>query len=271
MRFLNHASLFVALLVLSGRVASSASPSTQPQSSNNPELKALVQHSNDLQNLIEKYRQEQDSFRTRQAMLRNQIRDATGQPGATPESVRQDIARLIEQEEQLKLEEAGAKGRRQGLEKAIAQLSHRLEDRVKSDPVAAELQRAVEAREQQVRLLEEHFKTGVATQADVLAAQAALAQAKADLAAAHQHAAGPGSVEALDAWDRELLKLSVDDQERQARLQYIGERLKDLASAFDNVIELERTVEPLAEADKLLRQAENERDKLELQIQLWKN
>lgn len=271
MRFVNRVSLFVALLVLSGRVASSASPTSGPQPGSNPELKALVQRSSDLQNLIEKYRQEQANYQERMSSLREQIAKATDEPGITPELVRQDVGRLVEQREQLEMEAAGANGRRDGLEKAIAQLSHRLEDRVKADPVAKELEKAADAREQQVKLLEENFKRAVVTQADVLAAQAALAQAKAELASARQHAAGAGSVEALDAWDRELLKLSVDGQERQARLQYITERLKKLAPALEDVADLERTSEHVALADKLLRQAEDERDKLELQIQQWKN
>ena len=267
MRFVNRVFLFVALLVLSGRVASSASPSTEPQASNNPELKALVQRSSDLQNLIDKYRQEQANCQERMSSVREQIAKATDEPGITPELVRQDVGRLVEQREQLEMEAAGANGRRDGLEKAIAHLSHRLEERVKSDPVAKELEKAAGAREQQVKLLEEQFKTGQITQADVLAAQAALAQAKAELEAARQHAGGAGSLEALDAWDRELLRLSVDGQERQARLQYINERLRKLAPALDDVVDLERTSEHLALADKLLRQAEDERDKLELQIQ----
>lgn len=271
MRIVQIVTSIVALLLLAaGAAPEPASRSTAPQSPDDAGLNVLLQRSSDLQTLIDRYREEQANFRERQAAVREQIGRVTGQPGVTPELVRQDLGRLIEQQEQLELEGAGAKGRREGLEKAIAQLSHRLEDRVKSDGVAVELQKAVDAREQQVRLLEERYKVGAVTQSDVLTAQAGLAQAKADLAAARQRAAGAGAVEALDAWDRELLRLSVDDQERQARLQYIAERLKKLGPALADAVELDRTSERLVQADRLLHDAENERDKLEIRIQSLK-
>jgi chromosome segregation ATPase len=152
------------------------------------------------------------------------IRDQTGLVDVDPETVHRLIATLQEQREQMELDAAGADGRREALEQAVAKLSKQIDDRVGSDQVCIELSKVVDIRHKQLERIEQLQKQGVAPQENGETAEASLASAQADLAAARQKAVS-GSADALDTWNRQLLELTIAAQERTARLKYVNERL----------------------------------------------
>ena len=249
-----------------------AAPATKPADQSNSAtaldvLKRQVALYRDERELAGKKR---DELAEALKALRDAIRANTGRLVATPEGLRRVLDKLQEQHEQLELDEAGARGRREGLEKAIAQLSDRLKQRTQSDAVADELKKVVQVREQQLKRVEEAYKSATVAQAEVDSAEAALAQSKADLAGARQRAIGSGSAEALDAWNRELLTLSVEEQERQARLEYIKERLQQLAAVQEQVDDLDRFTDGLRSAEATLAQATERLATAEHQLELEK-
>jgi hypothetical protein len=97
--------------------------------------------------------------------------------------------------------------------------------RLESDPLAAELSKLVEVRQKQLDFLQQPFKVGAVGQQEVYAAEANLISARAELAADRQKAPGNGLIEALDAWNRQLLELDIAEAERRARLHSIKDRL----------------------------------------------
>jgi len=157
--------------------------------------------------------------------LRDLIHQKTGLIDTTPSAIRHLITQLQEQREQLELDQAGDDGRRHGLEEAVAKLSNQVKGRLESDQLAAELSKLVEIRQKQLDSLQQPFKVGAVGQQEVYAAEANLASARAELAADRQKAPGVSLIDALDAWNRQLLELDIAAAERRARLQLIRHRL----------------------------------------------
>jgi chromosome segregation ATPase len=171
---------------------------------------------------------------------RRQVQALTGLVEVTPESVRQVISRLQEQREELELDAAGAQGRRQALEEAVASLSTRLKARAPVDAVVATLQKVVDVRQAQLQRLQQLYKQGAVPSSELDAAEASVATAQADVAAAQQRVAGGTAAEPLDAWNRQLLELGVSDAERQARLKFIEKRLAQFSDALQAVDQMEQ-------------------------------
>jgi hypothetical protein len=136
---------------------------------------------------------------------------------------------LREQRDQLLLEEAGARGRRRGIEEAIEKYTRMTQRRADADPVVGELEKVISFREQELRRMEQLQKAAAISPSEVNGAETELAKSRVALAEAKQRAAGgPAANDALDAWDRELINLSIEAEDRQARLDYIAARLKML-------------------------------------------
>jgi hypothetical protein len=166
----------------------------------------------------------------------------------------QEIKKLQEQQEQLLLDEAGASGRERGIEKAISQYTAMTRERADSDPAVKEFEKVVAARESQVKDMQERLKIGICTPAETLAASALLAQSHADLAAAKQRAAGGSqSSDALDAWNREAMNLSIEKMDRHARLDYIAARLEKLNRLDEDLTDLTDASNNLAYNNMLIK------------------
>lgn len=159
--------------------------------------------------------------------LRNRLQTTMNQIDI--ETISKGIKELKEKREQLLLDEAGASGRRQGLEEAVKRFTEMAKSRGDSDPVVAELEKVVALRQQELDRMKQLYKTGTVSAGDASNVELVLAQARAELAAAKQKVAGgAGLGEALDTWNRESINLSIEAEERRARLDYIAGRLKML-------------------------------------------
>jgi chromosome segregation ATPase len=198
---------------------------------------------------------------------RKQLREQTGLVEVTPEAVRQMIARLQEQREQLELDAAGAEGRQRAMAEALAKLSAQLSERAESDPVLKELRSVVVGREMQVTRLRSLAKDGAAAASAVDDAEEALAAANADLAAARQRVSGGRGADALDVWNHQMLELSVAAQEREARLKHIAKRLAIFSSALSNLDKLERLRSEIERHDRAVSRAETEVERAKQAIQ----
>jgi len=181
--------------------------------------------------------------------MRQHVQDLTGLVEVTPEAVRQIISRLQEQREALELDGAGAEGRRQALEEAVAVLSRQLKERAQTDAVATTLEKVVDVRRAQLQRVQELNKEAVVARSEVEAAEAGLAQAQAEVAAAQQKAAGGMAAEPLDAWNRQLLELGIAEREREARLKFINKRLEQFSAALSSVDQMEEQRAHLAAAE----------------------
>ena len=169
--------------------------------------------------------------------LRQNVRERTGLIDVTPVAVKAVVSRLQEEREQLLLEAAGGAGRRLGLEEAVKKLSDQLAERVKSNPVVAQLNRVVEARQKQLDRYRELYKSGATAASEVDSAEANLASARAESATAMGQVMNES--EAMDGWNRQVLELSIAERERASRLEYLDKRLGVFASVLDDLDQLE--------------------------------
>lgn len=200
--------------------------------------------------------QEQAALLEKVQALRDDIRNQTGRVEVTPDGMRQLIDKLQDQKEQLELEEAGAQGRRAGLLEAIDHASAEMQKRAQADGVADELQKVVAARESEVARMQQLMKAGnLVSTKEFDEARANLAQARAESAMARQRATSAGN-DVLDQWNRELLKLTVDQQDRGARLHFLAGRLAKLTPVLGELDQLDRAKEKLTQADRRFDQTQ---------------
>lgn len=228
------------ILVLGAAFLLGAAP-TQPASvaSKQDEARVMKQGLMVLEDQYERARGEKERALDTVATLRAKIAEDSGRIDASPESIRAEIVKLEEQQEQLQLEEAGAAGRRKGLEEAVKKYTDIAQAQGANDPVVTELTKVVQLREQELERLQAAYKAGTVSAGDFSAAEMALAQSRAELAAAKQKAAGRGGAnDALDAWNRESMNLSIDELDRQARLKYLATRLSQLKQVVTKLADL---------------------------------
>jgi hypothetical protein len=185
--------------------------------------------------------------------LRAAIRQETGLVDVTPDAIRQMIQKLQQQREQLALDAAGARGRKLGLEAAIARTSQQVEKRVESDAVVEQLQKVAAVRERQWERVKALHAEGTISSDAIAAAEVAMAEAQAQVATARQHAVGSGGAnDALDGWNREMTNVSVEAAEREQRQNYIDSELQKFAQIVDKLDELDLAHDQARSADVAL-------------------
>jgi chromosome segregation ATPase len=172
--------------------------------------------------------------------LRDKLRASAGRADVSPQSISDALSKLEEEKQKLELDVMGKQARRDALDQQIAKQSQTIQKKVEDDAIATELQKAADAREQKVKFVQQQFKQGLATQADINDAVAAAADAQAKLLQRRHDAAAEAGGDALQAFNREAVTLSVDLSEAKARLKFVQDRLTHLAGASDDVDQLER-------------------------------
>jgi chromosome segregation ATPase len=171
--------------------------------------------------------------------VRQQMQSLSGRIEVSPDVLRHAAVKLEDEQQSLELEQAAMSARQEAMEKAAATAAARAKQAAEEDPVARELAKVVDARETAWKQLRQAFARGLTTPQEVSAAEAALAEAKAKLAAQREQAVVAAGGDGLAALNRELTNLSISEQERQARLRFIKERLAKLAQALQLVDDLE--------------------------------
>jgi len=208
---------------------------------------------------LDEAQRDRNAAADRLSQMRQLVRSQTGLLEVTPENVRQVISKLQEQHEQLELDGAGAAGRRRGLDEALAEVSTKLKARAAAaDPVADELAKVVEARQNQLDRVTNLSAQAVVSKETLDNAKESLAAARAELAAARQKGAGNAAAEVLDFWNRQRLELTISEQERQAKLDFINKRLEAFSKALDSVDGLEEQRSRVEQADRELSRARDE-------------
>jgi outer membrane protein TolC len=184
------------------------------------------------------------------------LRDAIGRLDVSPETLRKAAARLDEQLEMLQLDEVGSAARRKATEDAIKQETVRADARIQTDPVVAALQKVVVARQEQFKQLTSMHQAGVASKADVDAADAAVADAQAKVAERQHAVFTGGDSETLAALRHDMLNLTISEQERAARIDFLKNQKAQLSHGLTNLPELQRLQEAIESSRRLLDQAE---------------
>jgi hypothetical protein len=254
--------IFVTLLVgMSAAVASGQTSDSKPAPT--PASQTSLFGQSDLQAELrfatrraELIRQEYEKAYMQTLDLRQAIRAKTGRMDVERGSL-DSLANKLDQDLQtLALEQAGSHARIEAIEEAIAEQSKRVEKASASDQVIAELEKVADARERQLKIVENERKTGVGTDAALQEAIAALAEARAKVAERRQAVFTGNGGDALTSLNRELLSLSIADRERRAKIQFLDAQLAKITPELGRTLELELQERNMAIAMSDLRLAE---------------
>lgn len=146
------------------------------------------------------------------------------------------IGQLQAQRRDLELERVAREARRTALERQLAENATRIKEAAKKDSTLLELGKVVEIRTQQLARIEQLSAAKSASDAEVAACREQLAQAQFQLAQQRQMVAARLGGEQMAELNSELTKLTIDDAEAEARLQFIStelEKTKALLSVAD--------------------------------------
>ena len=198
--------------------------------------------------------------------LQNELRDKTGRIDVAPDSLRRAAARLETELESLQLDAAGGEARTRALEKTIADVAARGQDAAKRDEVAAEYEKVAAAREKALKNAEAMAAAATISQQELENARATLAEAKARLAERRINAVAAAGGGALSEWNRELLNLSLDAQERRARMAFLRESLDRIRQGLPMLDQMQEVEEALPAARRSVAEARRAMDELEREI-----
>jgi len=161
-----------------------------------------------------------------------QLRQVTGRTDVSPESLESAVESLEKDKEALTLEDAAAQARRDAIENAVLDQTTQARASIKDDAASIEIQKEIDALEQRLKFLEDAAKSGLNTPADVLAAQASLADAQTKLAERRSAVSAEAGGSLLTELNGELVDTTIAERERRAKLNFIDQRLHTLGNAL---------------------------------------
>ncbi|MBC8105148.1 MAG: hypothetical protein H7Z14_01040 [Anaerolineae bacterium] len=188
--------------------------------------------------------------------VEKKLRDASGRVDVSPQNLMNAVTQLDEEHMRLEIEQAAKLARRTALTKALAESKKDLEQRVKEDAVVTELEKIVEAREMALKRKRELAEAGQASKEEVADAEAELAHARVGLLERRQEAAERAGADIVSSWNRELMSLSVDENEMLARLEQVSARLQKMRTLVDSLNQLEDLQRRGEDAQSVVREAE---------------
>lgn len=174
--------------------------------------------------------------------LRSAVRDISNRADASPQGIRSGLASLDLEQQKLSIELVGQQARQKMLQITIKQLSAELENKIVGDPVMAELDKVVRGREQEIARVREMVKVATASKAEAIEAETRLAEARIKLLERRETAGKSAGGDLLAEMNKELLLLSINTAETQARRDYINQMLDRLRKAEPMLDELEAAV-----------------------------
>jgi hypothetical protein len=194
---------------------------------------------------LQSARRELEVRQSEASELQDEMRKRIGRLDVSPDSVLKSITRLESELESLELDGVGAEARLHALQDTIKTVAERAAKSATDDEVLAQLQQAAAAREKAFEREEMLYKQGAVAQAELDNTRAMLAEANVRLAERRQAVAATAGGGALADWNREMLNLSLDAQERRARVEFLKDRLDKLKSGLpllDKLIDLQEAV-----------------------------
>jgi hypothetical protein len=187
-------------------------------------------------------------LRGERAARRQRLRDLTGRTDAAA-NWDGAVAKLEQERQKLTMDLAGQQARRKAIEKTIAATAKQAEERAEDDPIAVELAKIVELRMVEAQRMRNLFEQGRFSQTEISELEAKVADAKARLLERRELAARAAGGEFLSDLNRELLMLSINAAESEARLELIARTLNGFVEAAGDVERLGLLEKDLASAE----------------------
>jgi hypothetical protein len=181
--------------------------------------------------------------------------------GQAPETARAALAKLEDERQRIELELAGIQARQKAVGDWIDRATKQLQEQAKSDPIVAELEKAVAAQEKFLDVIRKQVDAGVANPSAVADAESKLSDVRVQLLERKRGGGtnSSGNGDPLAALNRELQNLSIDIVDRRARLEFVEKRLAGAQQAVQGASDYE-----LLESERQSLRQELERARQEL-------
>jgi hypothetical protein len=142
---------------------------------------------------------------------------------------------------------AGLKARSEALTEQIAKIAQQMQAAPETDPVAAEFEKVVAVRERELEITRERQADGLISEREAGPAIENLAMARAQLAQHRQAVAKAAGGDLLAEFNRDLVKLSIETAEMEARREFLQRKLAkikesdllELADRFEREVSLQ--------------------------------
>jgi chromosome segregation ATPase len=213
----------------------------------------------DLQNELSNRRR---VMQDRQARLQAE----TGRVDLSAVSLQAALSKLEDERQRLELELAGMEARLDAVQEQFKSTVAKAKDEAAADPVLAEMEKSVQAREKLLDVVRKRFEQGMAPPQELSKAEADLSDAKIQLLDRKSASAARGG-DALAPLTREMQNLAIDIRDRKARLAQVEKQRKPLIGAAEGFQSLEDEQEKVAllrrtweEAQTRLREAQRQAD-----------
>jgi hypothetical protein len=180
--------------------------------------------------------QQQEANETQMALTqRNELNTAMASADlfeSSPANVRDLVHTLELEHETAEIDRVGKLARKEALAKALADLDAQMTANLQSDPVVEQLQKVADMRQQEFDQLKQLTPPAATYSPALNNAAAALAQAKVDVLERKEAAAKAAGADTIQSWNQELLSLSIDLSELDARTDAMQQRLRTLGSVL---------------------------------------
>jgi chromosome segregation ATPase len=181
--------------------------------------------------------------------LHKQLQAQTHRLEVTPAALHEAAADLDNQLQSLELEEVAANARRDAIEQEIAVARNDIRQNASNDISLAELQANVDRHSEELDNLARKYdlakQTNGSQSSEVVSlaeqvddATQKLSHEQAELADEKTRSIGSISPQEVSALSKELIEQTIDGREREAKIQFIRNRLDELSAAFDTLAEL---------------------------------
>jgi hypothetical protein len=197
----------------------------------------------ELQKQNQNLAQRKEELEKRLQMQEDDIQDISAAmklADVTPQSLR-ELAQTLEAEyEAAGIDVEGKTARQMALTDAIAKLSKQVESKLADDPIGQQLQQVVDTRQQAVDQEQSQYKAGIGTLTDLNRDVAALAEAKATVLERKEAVSQIAGMDTIHKWNDDLLSLSVDLAELQARKEALEKRIDMFKQGMHQIAMAER-------------------------------
>ena len=139
---------------------------------------------------------------------------------------------MFREKQNIEMEIARLLARQSAIERQIVATEMQIAEKLKSDPVTAELQQLVEMHTSQLALMEREFQAGKLAITGLTDVKEKLTRAKIELAQRHEQLSKSAGGDQLAKYNNELADKTIEFAEKTAALQILSEQLGQAEQQF---------------------------------------
>lgn len=186
------------------------------------------------------------------------VREEKGQNPVTLPSIETDARdlamrrrELMYRLQQLEMDFAITKARREAIEEQIARVRHETDRKIEEDTVTREMQKLLELSQQHLDTLTKQVDAGRLPEVDLAKARENVTRAKIELARRREELAGSAGGSQLNQFNNELSQMAIETAAKRAELEFLRRQLAETEVEFARA----STFDPQAAQIRIAKQA----------------